>query len=117
MGEGWLTQMMSDRWLLAIGVYFLGLLTGWIIWKRRNADQDAGTAAGEDSTHKPEMQLQNEQQEKLAALAAEIENAQKMLKESEEESGAYRDLLKNLDDAVKRANGRLKLIVKSIKRR
>ncbi len=53
---------------------------------------------------------------KLEALAAEIKNAKVMLHAETEEREELAAAVASLEDALKRANGRLKLILKSVKR-
>ena len=125
MSESWLMQIVSDRWFVAVAAFCLGLLTGWIVWARRQMNNEAApdieghlehTDTQIQDTPPQYTQNQSDQQETLDALASELENAQKMLEESQAESDAYSDILGDLDEAVKRANGRLKLIIKAIKR-
>jgi len=121
MGESWLMQIVSDRWFVAVAAFCLGLLTWWIVWARRQMNNEAAPRETEAhlqhaDTHTQDTLAQSDQQETLDALASELENAQKMLEESQAESDAYSNILGDLDEAVKRANGRLKLIVKAIKR-
>lgn len=106
MGEGWLMHIVADRWFLAGAAYFLGLLTGWLVWSGgRLKDGEAPPEAARPPA------------ERLAALEAELKTIQSLLQEDDAESEAFAEHLGELDDAVKRANGRLKLILKSVKRR
>ena len=52
---------------------------------------------------------------KLSALERELKKARQMLDDDALENEAFAELLTGLDEAVKRANGRLKIILKSIK--
>lgn len=97
-----LTQMLANGWPLALAGFVLGALAGG--WAARNAGTDSGVgkdaAPGADS---------------LAALAEELNAAKELLDAEAAEAGAIDETLKNLDEAVKRANGRLKLISKALK--
>lgn len=133
MGEDWVAQVLSDRWFPAAVAYFLGLFTGWLIWSGARAGAPAedeavseATGAGDAET-KPEADnaapSENKSKKskepisiKISALESEIKKAREMLAEDAEETAAFTDLISNLDEAVKRANGRLKLIIKSVKR-
>jgi len=127
--------MIVDRWFLAIAAYLLGLLTGWLIWSGgKAASFEDGAAETSDSLEgdgaadvkqEPSLSAGNDKKPngndapdtlKLGALQAELEKAKTLLADSEQENAALTDLLSNIDDAVKRANGRLKLILKSVKR-
>jgi len=139
MGEDWLTQMVSDRWFPAAVAYFLGLITGWLIWSGGKARAGrADEAAVNGSLDEAADGLAKEKREpvvesasaaieekngdkepvamKIGALESEIKKAREMIAEDAEENAAFAELLSNLDEAVKRANGRLKLIIKSVKR-
>ncbi|MHA7871498.1 MAG: hypothetical protein ACX939_04020 [Hyphococcus sp.] len=109
MGEGWLTQILTDRLFLAIGSFALGLATGWLVWfgGRINGGGHSGLKAPDAPA--PDA-------EKLDALAAEIEKAAALLRQNEDDQVACQEALSDVDEAVKRANGRLKLMLKSIDR-
>jgi len=116
MGEGWLTQILSNRWILAIGAYALGFLTVWLLQSRGWLKIGPRKTPGHPTSKLSDVAAVPERSEKLDALAAEIEKAKSMLEEQEADREASEEILDELDGAVKRANGRLKLILKSIKR-
>ncbi len=115
MGDGWLIALLGNRWFLAIAAYALGFVTAWFLVKSGRLDaltrflQAPKDGEQSSSDTAPDG-------DKLAALAAEITKAKAMLEENEADQKANFDLLQDLDEAVKRANGRLKLILKSINR-
>ncbi len=113
MSEDWFMQLMNDPWFIAIASFCLGLLTCWVIKVVREEHAEEVLVDADGNLVK--SRLTKQQHKKLAALATEIENAQKMLSENEAEVSAYTELLSELDEAVKRSNGRLKLMVKAIK--
>ncbi len=113
MDEWWLTQVVTNRWVLAIGAYALGFATFWFLSSTGRLPARFRNAA--DELRNP-LNRKSGEDEKLDALAAEIEKAKSLLEDYEDESTSSRELLDELDDTVKRANGRLKLILKSIKR-
>lgn len=114
MDEGWLTQIITNRWVLAIGAYAFGFATFWFL---SSTGRLPARIRNDAKYLRNPLDREPGKDEKLDALAAEIEKAKSLIEEHEEESNSRRDLLGELDDTVKRANGRLKLILKSIKRR
>lgn len=53
---------------------------------------------------------------KFGALESELRKAKELLAEADEENGAHRERLSELESALKRANGRLKLVMKAVKK-
>ena len=53
---------------------------------------------------------------KLGALESELRNAREMLSQVIEEKAVHAEHLNDMDNALKRANGRLKLILKAVKK-
>ena len=107
MGEEWLTQIMSNRWMLAIGGFSLGFVSFWLL-------QSIGlfsSPSAETDEHEFIAGMPAGHGEKLDALAAEIEKAKVMLEEQQADHEVNEEILDELDGAVKRANGRLKLIL------
>ena len=97
-----LTQMLANGWPLALAGFFIGVLAGELMSRgRKNGFAPIKLKPGEDP---------------LSALESEINAAKKLLQSEAEEAGANEETLKNLDAAIKRANGRLKLIAKAVKR-
>ncbi len=97
-----LTQMLANGWPLALAGFFLGVLAGGLTARSaRNGDADVPPlAGGEDG---------------LSRLAAELRAAKELLQLEQADAAETAETLKNLDDAIKRANGRLKLISKAVK--
>lgn len=129
MGEDWLTQALTSRWAIAAAAFFLGVATGWLIWRAvkpgeagkpvdDRGDLKIDPAEGGETKNGAEAvqdQDKGKPSSKLNALEAEIKQAKSILKADAEEHAAITDILTSLDEAVKRANGRLKLVVKSMK--
>lgn len=123
MTEDWLTQALTNRWSLAAVAYLLGAVSGWLFWRavRSGAeDRDDGDLTielPEEAEAVPGDKEKNgaPASAKLSALEKEIKQAKSILETDAEEHAAMADILSGLDEAVKRANGRLKLILKSIK--
>lgn len=139
MGEGWISGFVAAPWAPAAAAYIFGIATGWLIWSGRRA-KDAAQA---DETAETAAQLASEKPEpekrepiiakakgeeiknggdpcpavmKLGAVESEIRSARELLDESEEEAKAFSQDLSTLDSAIKRANGRLKLILRAVRR-
>lgn len=53
---------------------------------------------------------------KLGAVESEIRSARELLNETDEEARAFSQDLSTLDSGIKRANGRLKLILRAVRR-
>lgn len=115
MGDGWLMEFLGNRWFLAIAAFALGFAAAIFLSKsgRLDALKESIWPSGESLTPSEGARTP---EEKLAALADEISRAKELLEENEADQKANFDLLQDLDEAVKRANGRLKLILKSINR-
>ncbi len=96
-------QMIAVGWPLGLAGFVLGALAGGLM-ARANAEE-----AGPD---KPRLKPG---EDGLAALAAELKAAKELLEAEEMEASEVADTLKQLDEAIKRANGRLKLITKAVK--
>lgn len=96
-------QMLSAGWPLALLGFALGALVGvWIARQpRESKTQEPVLEPGEDG---------------IEVLAAELKAAKEMLAAEETENQAAAETLTALDDAIKRANGRLKLIAKAVKK-
>lgn len=96
-----LTQMLANGWPLALAGFFLGVLAGGAIPQANKKEDGVRLAPGEDG---------------LSALTAELKAARELLEAEESDAVDTAETLKNLDEAIKRANGRLKLIMKAVKR-
>lgn len=122
MGEDWLTQALSSRWTIAAAAYLFGLLCGWAIRRGARANAEKADAGGDLRRDDAEaMETASESGEdvpasaKLSALEAEIRQARSILEADAEEHDAMSEILRGIDEAVKRANGRLKHVLKSVK--
>jgi len=101
-----LMQMIAVGWPLGLAGFILGALLGGFM--ARNRAEEAGGGASDRPRLKPD-------EDSLSALAAELKAAKELLEAEEADSSDVADTLKNLDDAIKRANGRLKLLTKAVK--
>lgn len=120
--ESWLTEALSSKWLPVAVAYLLGLLTGYVLWNAGRSTDDGDDEiiydVEDDDFEGPivEYDADAPPSTKLEALEAEIKNAKQLLSENSEEQKTLSEIIGTVDDAVKRANGRLKIVLKSIKR-
>ncbi len=118
MGQDWLTQGGS-QWAVAVIAFLLGLLAAWAARRMTDPKPDApgGDLGSEPEERVPGAALESDAaaSAKLSALEAEIRKARSILNADAEERAEMAEILAGIDEAVKRANGRLKLILKSLK--
>ena len=92
--------MSADFWILVFFVFLFGVLIGWILHRRTDAHGPQAGAA---------------QPAKLDAVEAELKNAKQHLEASDADAAIAAEQLTGVDDALRRANERLKLIIKAVK--
>ena len=94
--------MSADFWVLVIFAFFFGVLIGWLL-QHRTKDK----ARQEEVGAAPSA--------KLGAIEAELKNAKLLLEANDADATMAAAKLAGLDEAIKRANERLKLIIKAVK--
>lgn len=99
-----LMQMIAVGWPLGLAGFFIGVLLGGLMAR----------GGGEEPGERLSRRLRPGE-DGLSALAEELKAAKALLEAEEAEAEEVSESLKNLDDAIKRANGRLKLITKAVK--
>ena len=120
-----ITQIMTHQWTPAVVAFLFGLIIGWIIWgapwtKDRDHDaMDEGDLDGRirreplaDAATKGTATTDS----KVGSIEAEIAKVKSLLETEQETDTDLSAELEAVDKAVKRANGRLKLILKSVDR-
>lgn len=95
--------MLSVGWPLALIGFALGALVGVRMAR----------PARDDGPHAP---LLEHGEDGMEVLAAELKAAKEMLAAEGADNEAAAETLTALDEAIKRANGRLKLIAKAVKK-
>lgn len=138
MGENWLTDLTAATWLPAAAAFVFGLAAGWLVWGGRRArlaeleralkaaEAEAArhdgaklaftTVADEDDEPVPEKPVDRKKAAKLLdALEAELKAARARLDQDAEERADFAEGLDALDQAIRRVNTRLKLIIKAVK--
>gem|GEM_PF-3579600 len=113
-----MAEIMDSPWLVAGVAFVLGLFVGWMVWGGAMGD---GLAPGGsiDEGDLSDRNLFDEEAglaENLATIRKELEKSKALLQQSDDADAAMDLELVNLDQTIKRANGRLKLIAKSAER-
>lgn len=112
MGEGF-QSLIAAAPAAAIAVAFLaGFGCAWLIWGLR------GAPAGEaDATAPaPAAVAEGDERKEIVVLRAEIEAARALLDQNDPHQEEIAAQLQAVDEALKRANGRLKIIQRGLKR-
>ncbi len=116
-----MAEILESPWLVAGVAFALGLVVGWMAWGRpwRNGparnDLSAGNG-GADAARDVSSGVSDSPDDALGSVLAEVKKAKAMLDGADDAEAAMGKELDRLDQAVKRANGRLKLILKSADR-
>lgn len=86
--------------------FLFGLAFGWVLW---GATTERGETAGGERSGP-------EDPKEIVVIKAELEAARSLLDEKDEQDAQLSEHLATLDETVKRANGRLKMVLAAIKR-
>ena len=139
MGESSIFGIAIAPWAPVIAAYVFGIATGWLIWGGPRPQPkaapghtpangvvedlvDAPAADEEESDLKAKIVSGTTEADpcpppmKLGALESEIRTARELLEQKDEEAKAFTEELSTLDAVIKRANGRLKLVLRAITR-
>ena len=108
-----LTQIFENAWIVGLVAFVLGLFIGWAIWGASSTGEtdDHPSERAEPSVKSGDNDTAADP--RLGSIEAELEKARGLLSENAEADNAFSDELEALDQAIKRANGRLKLILKA----
>ena len=121
--SGWLSGVQLAPWAPVAASYLFGAATGFLIWggrhlwpksaEARNAEgmRDAESGAGDGSANGDAPDSM-----RLGALESELRRARELLDETDADNSDNVERLNDLDTALKRANGRLKLILNAVKK-
>lgn len=88
--------------------FLFGVAFGWVMWGVRSAEE-----ADEAGRREP---VADDPAKEVIIIRAELEAARRFLEETDGEDGDISEQLSKLDETVKRANGRLKMVSAAIKR-
>jgi hypothetical protein len=108
--EEFLARFGTSPWGPMALAFLFGVAFGWVVWGAR-------PDPGEDADRMPgDAVLSGEAAKEIVVIKAEIAAARELLDDKEEGDGEIAEQLSSLDEAVKRANGRLKVIIAALKR-
>lgn len=93
-----MTQLFENPAIIAGVGIILGLFVGWAVWRGPGLQRKRLSA----------------DEESVATIEAELAKARELLAADAESDSELADEIENIDQAVKRANGRLKLLLKSV---
>lgn len=113
-------DMLATGWPLMLVGFGLGLVTQSLITRKSQDEASDGDAfAAETSetlvTETPVIELAPGE-DGFAALEVELKKARKLISSDAQDIQETKEALKTLDEAIKRANGRLKLLTKAVRR-
>lgn len=118
-----IAQIMGNHWTPVFIAFLLGLLIGWMVWGapwRDDQHDDVGDGEdGEKIRREPLAEYPADPSkagQKIGSIEAEIAKVKSLLETAKEGDDDLSAELDAVDNAVKRANGRLKLILKSVDR-
>jgi multidrug efflux pump subunit AcrA (membrane-fusion protein) len=111
MSEGLGAIVDAAPWAPLALAFLVGLACGWLLWGLRGADA-AGAAPVADKSSGDE----GDERKEIVVLRAELEAARALLNDSDALDEELEQQLSALDEALKRANGRLKVLLSSVKR-
>lgn len=143
MSDGWYADW---GWVTAFAALIFGMAIGWLAWggrprengarrqpslENQPADGDAAEAPAADAPAERDVAAEAHGNApgaepksrdpalaapKLAAIEREIKDARTLLEGGEEEIRAFGEDISALDGAIKRANGRLRLLARELRR-
>lgn len=110
--------MIASAPLAPLVVAFLvGLACGWLVWGLRGgAGDSAGGRRTEPAGGGASVEAEGDERKEIVVLRAEIEAARALIGQHDAHQDEITTQLQSLDEALKRANGRLKVIQQGLKR-
>jgi hypothetical protein len=103
-------MLNAAPWAPLAVAFLVGLACGWLLWGLKGA--------GEDLTETPDAAAlkEGDERKEIVVLRAELEAARALLNDGEDHQEELGKQLSALDEALKRANGRLKVLLRAVKR-
>lgn len=110
MGEAFQSVFGMSPWGPLALAFLFGVAFGWVLWGARRD--------GIEDFNEPDAVVTKDGEEprEIIVIKAELQAARSLLEEREEQDGAVTEQLSAMDEAIKRANGRLKTILAAIRR-
>ncbi len=112
MGENFQALFGDSPWGPMALAFLFGVAFGWVVWGARRDDRDDA----DDERDAIVSASPGEEPKEIVVIKAEIQAVKNLLDQNDEGDAAITEQLSKLDEAMKRANGRLKLIISAIKR-
>lgn len=111
MSEGIKVFLDAAPWAPLAIAFIVGLACGWLIWGFQSATSDDATAPAAEPA-----QDGGDERKEIVVLRAELEAARALLDDEVDQQEDIGRQLSALDEALKRANGRLKILLRTVKR-
>jgi hypothetical protein len=111
MSEGLQSILDAAPWAPLAVAFLVGFGCGYLIWGLRSGDAEIA-----ETEAKADAPLEGDERKEIVVLRAELEAARALLDEGDDQKDEVGRQLSALDEALKRANGRLKVLLRSVKR-
>ncbi len=113
-------QIFENGVLIGVVAFVFGLFVGRMVWRdsgKSGATENLAVGAERaEAAESPKSGDATQLDRKFASIESEIRNAKDLLEAAAEPDDDLSAELEKVDEAVKRANGRLKLIMRSADR-
>ncbi len=104
--EGFISSFGTSPWGPMALAFLFGVAFGWVVW---GAKPERGEAAEGERANIDDPK-------EIVVIKAELEAARTLLDQKDDQDAQLSEQLATLDETVKRANGRLKMILAAVKR-
>jgi hypothetical protein len=111
MGDSLQSLISAAPWAPLAVAFLVGLVCGWLIWGLRGASAESA-----EITPAAAAESGGDERKEIVVLRAEIEAARALLDQHDTPQDDITSQLLAVDEALKRANGRLKIIQRGLKR-
>lgn len=116
MGEALQRIVEAAPWAPAAAAFLFGLAAGWLIWGgRRDTIDNTDRIEPEPTAARagPDPESLNAT---IGAVENEIRAARTLLSESDQEAAEFATEIAGIDDRLKKANARMKLIMSAVRK-
>lgn len=111
MSEDLQSIVAAAPWAPLVVALLVGFACGWLVFGMRGAAADSA-----DGVPAADAEALGDERKEIVVLRAEIEAARALLDENDPNHEDISAQLLSVDEALKRANGRLKVIQRGLKR-